>query len=142
MTTAIVPLAQENRRLHEKEVDEKILKPVVLGLVQILDRQAGELSEAEKGIGAIAFLEDCRRIDKAEIFNILAQFEIEEINCDVGNALDSTIHNIKAIRAARNRAQVNRIARVLRPGYRRRSDGWVARACWVEVWVSPTSKRQ
>jgi molecular chaperone GrpE (heat shock protein) len=132
----LIPLAEENRGFHNHEIEEKFLGPVIVGLAHILDRQSGEISEAERHSQAISFVESCRAIDNAEIVELLATVDVEAVRSFPGSKLDGTIHRVIRTQRTTNPTKVGRITKVLRPGYRRRSDGYVFRPMLVEVWVA------
>jgi hypothetical protein len=138
--TALVPMAEQNRTLRLKEIDEKFFCPLMLGLAQIVDRQTAELSRPESDVFSLAFIENCRAMDRQELLDLMSMFDVEGFTSPSRGALDPRWHRIKSKRPTSDLSRIGRIARTLRPGYRRRGDGLLIRPALIEVWALPAAK--
>ncbi len=135
----LIPMTKENQRLKNRDHDECFVKPLVLGLIEIVDRHSVELSATEKQ--AFGVVEEMRQLDREEIVQILKRLDIHQFQ---SKALkyDSSLHTVIEVRANSERRKEGHIAKVLRPGYRRASDGFIFRKIWVEVWGEKSGARE
>jgi hypothetical protein len=131
---AILPLAESNRVLMERDSDQNILSPVVQSLALILDRNETELSQADRAVSSFVFIEECRSMDKQEIINLLQFFGVEQFTLKAGTPFDPATSAVKHVRTIHDASRHGKVSKVLRPGYRRVTDGWVIRPAWVEVF--------
>jgi hypothetical protein len=131
----MLPMAEQNRDLRLMEVDEKFFRPIMNGLAQIVDRISGEITQAEKEAFPLAFIENCRDLDRQEILNLMSTFDVESYSSRPGSPLEPKLHSVKALRGTQFSSKVGHVVRTVRPGYRRRGDDFLIRRALVEVWV-------
>jgi hypothetical protein len=138
--SVMIPMAEQNRDLRQKEVDEKFLFPIMNGMAQIIDRQSAEITQAESESPLLAFMENCRAIDRQELQDLMSMFDVESFTSLPGRLLDPKLHSVKTARTTPHQARIGRVIRTLRPGYRRHSDGLLIRRALVEVWGQAATK--
>jgi hypothetical protein len=130
----LTPLAEANRLLHATHADDEKILSVAMGLIQMIDRQSAEITEAEQGVLAFTTVEECREVDRLDATNQLARLGIEEMIIPRGMPVDLAIHDIERVRPSVHANKFGRIASVKKRGWRRRRDGQIVRAPLVEVW--------
>jgi molecular chaperone GrpE (heat shock protein) len=132
----IETLLSSDRRpsLEQREIDFAIIQPLVANIAEIVDRIERELSD-EEGDGVFGALRDCRKADREELLNTVRCFGVDQFRPARGDVFDARSHRVAETRAAQSTCEVDRVCRVLRPGYKRVVDGWVIRPAWVAVWV-------
>ena len=129
-----------NDRFHEREV----LGPMCRGLIQIADRCRQQLVEIRRTLRncgdhgepgtkkLLSYLRDVRDADRSEIENLLADCGVEPFE-GPGEMFDSSEQRCVDRVVCDDPAQANRIARRVRPGYRR--ENWIVRVEYVDVYV-------
>lgn len=137
----------EVRRYREDEFKNTILGPLLRNLASILDRTDQDSDRAKSlqvdaGLAnhpqvtnALKWVVDARELDRVDIFNVFAAFEVEPFRSARGQRFDTTRHAYVDKRYADDARLANCIARSLRPGYIRRRDDWVVRREEVLVYV-------
>jgi hypothetical protein len=129
-------LVRQEREFHEQDL-ERWVRQYALSIVEIIDRQTQELGQADHGVPSFDLVEDVRRIDREEHLTILRVLGFEQVSSIIGARFDSKVHAPREIRHTSQRSKIGRIAAVLRPGYVRRSDGFVLRPVVVSVFRQP-----
>jgi hypothetical protein len=130
----IIPLSHENRQLREFDLDNYIVWPYAMRVIQIIDRQSAEITDAEQQVMEFSFVENCRSIDRAEHLELLYMLGIEPLSQRRGELRDTRTQQTGRIRPTSQSSKFGRVHRILRPGYWRRRDGAIVRPTLVEVW--------
>jgi hypothetical protein len=130
----LVPMAEQNRQLLDRLVDEHIVLPYALGLIEIIDRQGREIGDTAQGVMEFSALEDCRSIDRQELLNVLTRLGIEEFKAPRGTRCTPDLHKIIRVLPSSRTERHNRISVVIRSGFIRVRDQLVVRRALVEAW--------
>lgn len=137
----------ELRRYREHEFKDTILGPLLRNLAFILDRTDQDSDRAKSlqvdaGLAnhpqvtnALKWVVDARELDRVDIFNVFAAFEVEPFRSKRGQRFDPAKHAYVDKRYIDEARFANCIAQSVRPGYIRRRDDWVVRREGVLVFV-------
>lgn len=137
----------EVRRYREDEFKNTILGPLLRHLTFILDRTDQD-SERAKSLqmdaglandpdvaNALKWVIDARELDRVDVLNVFAAFEVEPFRSKRGHRFESSRHAYAGKRYADDARLANCVAQSLRPGYIRRRDDWIVRREDVLVCV-------
>ena len=137
-------LHEDNRRYAEQFHEREVLEPLFLGLIDMADRCRAEVARlcrvavvmTENGdvtaITIVNSLVEARKSDLTEIESLLARHSVESYEAP-GERLDCKCQCSAARRSTHEAAQHGRIARRIKPGYRRH--GRIIRSEHVDVYV-------
>lgn len=131
---ALIPIAEENRHLHEQDADRRIMVPFALEVIAMLERQSAEVEQIDQGALALSYIDKCRAVDQKEVMNMLQRRGIEEIKIPRGSEPNPETHDVERVRPTHDKHKHGRISRLLRRGYWRRHDSFLIKPAAVEVW--------